>query len=133
MKLTTPLLLGGVSAMLLGAALAYKSISFADRGRIEAETLTGGTVAAGRIALIDYGCTSCHTVAGIAEARGLVGPPLTQLASRVYVAGMLPNTPENLTLWIEHPTQVNPRTAMPDLGVGEARARDIAAYLYTLK
>lgn len=69
----------------------------------------------------------------VSPRRAGLWAPLTQLASRVYVAGMLPNTPENLTLWIEHPTQVNPRTAMPDLGVGEARARDIAAYLYTLK
>jgi cytochrome c2 len=131
MKLSASVLLG-VSAILLGLALAYHSISLADRSRIDAEVLTGGKVAAGRIALMDYGCTTCHTIAGIADARGLVGPPLTQLASRVYVAGVLSNTPENLALWIEHPTQVNPRTAMPDLGVGEARARDIAAYLYTL-
>jgi cytochrome c len=30
------------------------------------------------------------------------------------------------------PKEVEPGTAMPDLGIGEAEARDIAAYLFTL-
>jgi len=31
------------------------------------------------------------------------------------------------------PQSIEPGTAMPALGVSEARARDIAAYLYTLR
>jgi cytochrome c1 len=46
---------------------------------------------------------------------------------------MLPNTPENLVRWLRDPQKLNPRTAMPDLGVTERDAQDIAAYLYTLK
>jgi cytochrome c2 len=49
------------------------------------------------------------------------------------IAGELPNTPANLTRWIQHPRQVEPRTAMPDLGVNATDAYDIAAYLYTLR
>ena len=40
-------------------------------------------------------------------------------------------TPENLIRWVIAPREVDPRTAMPDVGVSPADARDIAAYLYT--
>ena len=53
-------------------------------------------------------------------------------ATQVYVAGVLTNTPQNLTFWISNPKKADPRTAMPDLGVGADDARDIAAYLYRL-
>jgi cytochrome c2 len=33
--------------------------------------------------------------------------------------------------WIEHPRAVNPKTAMPELGVTRTEARDMAAYLYS--
>jgi cytochrome c1 len=49
------------------------------------------------------------------------------------IAGELPNTPANLTHWIQHPREVEPKTAMPELGVTEDEAYDIAAYLYTLR
>jgi cytochrome c1 len=62
-----------------------------------------------------------------------VGPPLDRLAHRVYLAGMLPNTAENLAFWIRHPQKVDPRTAMPDMQVTESHARDMVAYLYTLR
>jgi cytochrome c1 len=35
--------------------------------------------------------------------------------------------------WIENPPAVDPKTVMPNLGVTEQDARDIAGYLYTLK
>jgi cytochrome c1 len=50
-----------------------------------------------------------------------------------HIAGVLTNTPDNLIEWIHNPPGVDPRTAMPNLGVDEAAARDIAAYLYTLR
>ncbi len=79
-----------------------------------------------------YGCGSCHTVPGVARANGLVGPPLTRFGARSYVAGELPNNAENLRRWIHDPQSVEPGTAMPNLGVSEIDAQDIAAYLYTL-
>jgi cytochrome c1 len=80
-----------------------------------------------------YGCGSCHAVPGVTNATGLVGPPLTQFASRVYVAGVLRNTPDNLMAWIEDPQGVLPGNAMPNMDVTPRDARDIAAYLYTLE
>jgi cytochrome c1 len=66
-------------------------------------------------------------------ARGLVGPPLDGVGNRQFIAGELPNTPENLMRWIQHPRQVEPHTLMPEMGVTEQDSRDIAAYLYTLR
>ncbi len=87
----------------------------------------------GAAAIARYGCGSCHAIAGITGARGKVGPPLTGIGSRLYVAGLLQNTPDNLARWIEHPTAVNPKTVMPDLGVKPEEASDIAAYLDSLQ
>ena len=98
-----------------------------------ASAMTGGDPARGADALSAYGCVTCHTIPGIREARGLVGPPLTSIASRVYLAGRLPNTPDNIEKWIQHPRSVDEKTAMPDTGVTDADVRDIAAYLYTLR
>ncbi|HKT47460.1 MAG TPA: c-type cytochrome [Candidatus Acidoferrales bacterium] len=78
-------------------------------------------------------CGSCHTIPGINGARGVVGPPLFFLGRRTMIAGLLPNTPENLARWIQSPQSVNPQTAMPTLGLSQEQARDVAAYLFTLR
>ena len=80
-----------------------------------------------------YGCGGCHLIPGIHAARGMVGPPLIYLGQRTMIAGELPNTPENLARWIENPKAVEPNTAMPNLGLREDQAYDVAAYLYTLR
>jgi cytochrome c len=102
------------------------------QAQARAAAMTGGDPWRGRAALLRYGCQACHTIPGIPGARAVVGPPLTGIADRVYLAGKLPNTAENMERWIRHPREVDSRTAMPDTGVTEQDARDIAAYLYTL-
>jgi cytochrome c2 len=87
----------------------------------------------GRLLLRQFGCGSCHVIPGVAAAEGRAGPPLAGIARRAYLAGLLPNTPQNLSRWIRDPKSVDGRTAMPDLSVGEAHARDMVAYLYTLR
>ncbi|MEU5723627.1 c-type cytochrome [Micromonospora sp. NPDC047738] len=82
--------------------------------------------------IAQYGCGSCHTIPGIDQAGGLVGPPLTRFGARSYIAGELPNNADNLQRWITDPQAVEPGTAMPKLGVSAIDAQDIAAYLYTL-
>lgn len=94
---------------------------------------TGGDVARGEVEIRQAGCGSCHTIPGVRQANGKVGPPLTSFAERTFIAGRVPNTPDNLVLWISHPPAIDPQTAMPDLGLSEQQARDIAAYLYTLR
>ncbi|HEX6597812.1 MAG TPA: c-type cytochrome [Gemmatimonadaceae bacterium] len=95
--------------------------------------MVGGNPARGPQLIRSYGCGTCHTVSGVTGANGLVGPPLTGIAQRAYIAGVLPNAPENMVRWIENPKAVDSLTAMPVLGVNSADARDIAAYLYTLR
>lgn len=87
----------------------------------------------GRLLLRQFGCGSCHRIPGVATAEGNVGPPLDAIARRVYLAGLLPNTPDNMVRWIRSPQSIDPRTAMPDLQVTEQHARDMTAYLYRLQ
>jgi cytochrome c2 len=90
----------------------------------------GGDPARGRLAIARAECGACHRIPGIAGAHGRVGPPLDDFARRVYVAGLLPNTPSMLARWIENPPALKPQTAMPALGLDAGTARDIAAYLH---
>ncbi|HWR52997.1 MAG TPA: c-type cytochrome [Bryobacteraceae bacterium] len=121
-----------LASAVLGALLAVSGCGRAEAERA-AEQLTGGDPARGRVAIQKYGCAACHTIPGIAGANGLVGPPLTGVATRVYLAGVLANTPDNMVRWITHPRQVDEKTAMPEMGVTEREARDIAAYLYSIR
>ena len=99
--------------------------------RAAAPQVPGGDARRGEQLIRQYGCGSCHTIPGIQRADANVGPPLQQLRQRVYIAGVMVNTPENLARWIEHPQAIAPRTAMPEMGVTAPQARDIAAYLYS--
>lgn len=92
-----------------------------------------GDPAAGAQAIEAYGCGACHTVPGVRRADSLVGPPLTGWGHRTFIAGTLANDFENLVRWIQDPDSVEPGTAMPDVGVTDADARDIAAYLLSLR
>ena len=92
-----------------------------------------GQASRGRELIVRYGCGSCHSIPGVSGANGSVGPPLRGIATRSYVGGALANTPQNMARWIRHPREYDLRTAMPDLGLSEAEARDITAYLYRLK
>jgi cytochrome c2 len=95
--------------------------------------LTGGDPDRGIAAIGRYGCAACHTIPGIRGANAAVGPPLTRIASRSYLAGQIQNTSANMVRWIQHPREVEKGTAMPEMGVTDSDARDIAAYLYTLR
>ena len=87
----------------------------------------------GRKAIEQYACVTCHQIPGAVGANAPVGPPLKDIGTRAFIAGVLPNTPQNMVRWLRHPQSVSPQSAMPDLGMTERDARDIAAYLGTLK
>jgi cytochrome c1 len=97
------------------------------------EVKTGGDPVRGRDTLAAYRCGACHTIPNVPGAHGTVGPPLTAFGRRSFIAGELPNTPRNLVRWIQSPHQVEPAVAMPTLGLDERQARDVAAFLYTLR
>jgi len=98
-----------------------------------AQAATGGSAARGAASIARYGCGSCHIIPGVSGASGLVGPPLSGIGNRVYIGGVLQNTPNNMIRWIENPPAVDEHTVMPNLGVTHQDAIDIAGYLYTLK
>jgi cytochrome c len=95
--------------------------------------VAGGDPGRGADAIDAYGCTSCHQIPGLDEPEARVGPPLAGMAERRYIAGDEPNTVDVMIRWLQDPQAIEPGTLMPDLGVTEQEARDIAAYLYTLR
>ena len=92
-----------------------------------------GNAERGKVALQQYACVACHVIPGVVGAQHPVGPSLANIASRKYLAGGIPNTPENMIWWLRFPQQVAPHSAMPDLGVTERDARDMAMFLGMLK
>ena len=124
-----------ISAALSLAALlaACAGCSTAERDEAFGAAVTGGVPSRGAAAINKYGCGSCHDIPGISGANGRVGPSLRQMPKLTYVAGVLPNTPENMMRWIQDPKGVDEKTAMPNLGVTPDEATDIAAYIYSLK
>jgi putative membrane protein len=119
-----------IAALMVVCALFFNCSGSDERTAVQ---MTGGNVKRGRAAIQRHGCGACHSIAGVQGANGLVGPPLTGIADRAYLAGRLANQPDNMLLWIMDPQKIDSQTAMPDLGLSERDARDIAAYLYTLR
>jgi cytochrome c1 len=120
---------GGIAALfllVLGGAARSAGDSPKD-GPIE------GNAKQGAEDIINIGCGACHVIPGISGAAGLVGPPLTQVGRRVFLAGLLRNTPDNMVAWLLDPQKILPGNAMPNMGLSEEQAQDIAAYLYTLR
>lgn len=93
----------------------------------------GGSAERGKATIVAYQCGKCHTIPGIRGASGVVGPPLAAVSGRTYIGGNFPNTSDNLIHWVMNPQEMKPQTAMPDLGLSEEQARDVATYLSTLK
>jgi cytochrome c len=112
------------------AALAVALLAGCSDDAAVARAIAGGDPERGRLALRRYGCGTCHEISGVGAATGHVGPPLTALGARIYLAGRLPNTPDHLIEWIRWPQSVEPGNVMPDMGVTAGDATDIAAFLY---
>jgi mono/diheme cytochrome c family protein len=87
----------------------------------------------GRKAIEQYACVTCHAIPGVVGPNFPVGPPLAGVGSRTMLGGVLSNSPENMARWLRTPQAFAPLTAMPNLGLSERDARDIAAFLATLK
>jgi len=119
-----------MTAALLLAGCGEARLPLSPQG--QAEQLDGARAEVGLQLIEDYGCVACHTVPGVKGPASMVGPPLENMALRAYVGGVLPNTPDNLVKWLLDPPAVDPRTAMPDVGMSAADAKHIAAYLLTL-
>ncbi|MET0207637.1 MAG: c-type cytochrome [Burkholderiaceae bacterium] len=93
----------------------------------------GADLQHGRKLMAQYQCGSCHVVPEVAAAGSPIAPTLEAFGRRAYIAGQLPNTPDNLQRWLLDPPAEVPGTTMPKLGLSEDDARDIAGYLMSLK
>jgi cytochrome c oxidase subunit II len=90
-------------------------------------------VAAGRQVFETSACIDCHTVQGTI-ADGKFGPDLTHLMSRQTLgAGVAPNNPENLKLWVKNPDAIKPRCLMPAMNLDPKQLDELVAYLETLR
>jgi len=125
--------LHGAAIVAAVACIALLPVVGACKDRDRPVAMVSGNPDAGKELIATFGCGACHTIPGVAGARGMVGPPLSRFAGRAYIAGEVPNTERSLIRWIMNPQSIEPGTAMPNLGVSQAQARDLAAYLYTLR
>jgi cytochrome c len=125
--------------LLLAGALAAIASLWVQKGQSDqhlgtfANELTHGDAKAGQVAFRRYGCGACHTIYLSPGADGRVGPSLNNVAARPFLAGRLANTPDQMIAWLQHPQALEPGSGMPDVGVTDRDARNLAAYLYTLK
>lgn len=115
------------------ALIACLVLAGCDRSSATTGSVAGGDAERGATLIAMVGCGACHTIPGISGARGRVGPPLVQIGNQAIIAGMLANTPDNLVTWIRTPQSVVPGNAMPNMELNDHDARDIAAYLYSLR
>lgn len=102
------------------------------RSEVPRVVVPGGSAQRGADIIQSVGCGACHHIPGIDGAEGVVGPPLYFWARRSYIAGEVPNSPDNLVRWVRNAHQIEPGTAMPNLGLSEQQGRDVAQYLYTI-
>ncbi len=121
-----------VLALVLASAMALAGCTGGTQVA-EAYTPPIGNPDRGRADIEQFRCGACHTIPGVTGANGRVAPPLDFFSRRTFVGGEVPNSPDNLVRWIKDPKSIEAGTAMPTLGVSDQQARDIAAYLYTLK
>jgi len=71
-----------------------------------------------------YACQSCHTV-DFKKDKGYVGPPLADVGNRL--------TPVWIYKWLKNPRALNPGMVMPNSNLPDSEARDLTAFLVTLK
>jgi cytochrome c1 len=116
---------------LLGV-LSASTVLLACRQHESSPIIAGADAQRAGGAVARYGCGACHTIPGLHDATATVAPSLARFSQRGVIAGKLPFTPENLVEWIMHPQQEDPGVAMPDMGVSEQDAKDIAEYLLHL-
>jgi cytochrome c1 len=125
-----------MNGLLRRCALCALLLGLSGCGQEEAPAhhrILGGNPERGRLTMGKIGCGVCHEIPGIRGARGIVGPSLARFGVRALVGGVVPNRPEQLVRWVRDAPSLAPNTGMPSLPLSEDEARDVAAYLYSLR
>ena len=124
---------GLIVTAMLPLVLCMGALGGCSRDEERAPAVPGGNAERGMKLAAQYQCGACHAIPGVPAARGTAGPSLDKFSRRSYIAGRVPNLPDRLTAWIVNPPAMVPQTRMPAMGVSEADARHMAAYLYSLR
>ena len=114
------------------AAVVLSLCACADQSNAP-RSIAGADAARGLAVVERVGCAACHQIPGVSWPVGTVGGSLDGFAERSLIAGRLPNQPDVLTRWLRDAPSLSPETGMPPIPITETEARDVAAYLYTLK
>jgi cytochrome c oxidase subunit 2 len=78
-------------------------------------------------------CVNCHTIKGTI-ASATYGPDLTHFASRKQLgAGIVDNTPKNLSRWLRDPQHVKIGVKMPNFKFTDEQVTQLTDYIETLK
>lgn len=106
----------------------------------QAKGVGGGSVQGnadtGKTLFSSKGCIACHVAPGVPGATGTIGPSLAgigDVTKRPTLTDGGANTPEHVKAWIQDPQGLKPGTMMPNLGLSDAEASDLTAFLLTLK
>ena len=92
---------------------------------------SAGSALQGKRLVESVGCLACHSIGentAVREKRGTsydIAPELSHIGSKVSADWALD--------WVRDPRHYNPSTRMPDLRLTDSEARDIVAYLMTLR
>lgn len=122
-----------MAPLLLAGFFAGTLLAGCDSEQNNARLNFSGDAQRGESLIRQYGCGGCHLIPNIASADGNVGPPLLHVGTRVYIAGYLRNSPDNMSVWLQDPQKILPGNAMPSMGISRKDSRDITAFLYSLK
>jgi cytochrome c2 len=89
----------GLILVAASAGVVFYEVEQAKQSR-RAIAMTGGDPKRALAPIAQYGCAACHAIPGARTPGGQVGPPLSGVAGRIYLAGTIVNTPENMIRWI---------------------------------
>jgi mono/diheme cytochrome c family protein/uncharacterized coiled-coil protein SlyX len=91
----------------------------------------GGVPARGEGLVETIGCKGCHVVGGDQRMREERGTSYDVAPELSWVGGK--TNPDWLFDWLKNPRHFHPNTRMPSLRLSDGEARDIVAYLVSLK
>src|SRR4051812_46841830 len=89
-----------IGATSVGAATLYREQK---KQKEQAIAKTGGDPEKAMLAITRYGCAACHQIPGAQVPGGLAAPSLSDANKRIYLCGVVYNTPDNLIRWIVNP------------------------------
>jgi cytochrome c len=129
-----PVLRAGLTTRLTaGTLLVCAVLASGCTKEAPASRVAGGDPERGRLLVQQYQCAACHFIPEVQGPNGDAGPSLQSMGRMSYIAGSIPNQPENMIRFLQNPPAVKPGTLMPALGISDDEARHMAAFMYSLK